>query len=115
MRWLQQTCVRLSFISILLCPSLLPPPPSVNVFSCPSSPALSVSSSLPATLEENSFVALDHSGISAIEFVSLLEETEFTILINAYPAPKVTWLKDGKAIPESYYTLTKTSYVEANR
>lgn len=65
--------------------------------------------------EENSFVALDHSGIVAEQFVSLLEETEFTIFINAYPAPKVTWLKDGKAIPENYYLLTKTSQVEGNR
>ncbi|CAK6956108.1 platelet-derived growth factor receptor alpha [Scomber scombrus] len=65
--------------------------------------------------EENSFVALDHSGIQPMELVSLLEETEFTILINAYPAPKVTWLKDGKAIPENYYLLTKTSQIEGNR
>ncbi|XP_059196558.1 platelet-derived growth factor receptor alpha isoform X2 [Centropristis striata] len=65
--------------------------------------------------EENSFVALDHSGILVTEFVSLLEETEFTILINAYPAPKVTWLKDGKAMPQNYYTLTKTSHLEGNR
>lgn len=65
--------------------------------------------------EEDSFVALDHSGILATEFVSLLEETEFTILINAYPAPKVMWLKDGKAIPQNYYVLTKTSHLEGNR
>lgn len=65
--------------------------------------------------EENSFVALDHSGIQPMELVSLLEETEFTILINAYPAPKVTWLKDGKPIPENYYLLTKTSQIEGNR
>ncbi|XP_060884998.1 platelet-derived growth factor receptor alpha [Labrus mixtus] len=66
-------------------------------------------------IEDNSFVALDHSGIFEIEFVSLLEETEFTILITAYPAPKVMWMKDGKAIPESYYVLTKTSHIEGNR
>uniref|UniRef100_A0A668A048 Platelet-derived growth factor receptor alpha n=1 Tax=Myripristis murdjan TaxID=586833 RepID=A0A668A048_9TELE len=65
--------------------------------------------------EENSFVTLDHSGIGAVEFVSLLEETEFTILIDAYPAPKVTWLKDGSRISESYYFLTKTSHLEGNR
>ncbi|XP_071395167.1 platelet-derived growth factor receptor alpha [Centroberyx affinis] len=65
--------------------------------------------------EENSFVTLDHSGIVAVEFVSLLEETEFTILIDAFPAPKVTWLKDGTAMPENYYFLTKTSHVEGNR
>ena len=60
-------------------------------------------------------MALDHSGIQATEFVSLLEETEFTILINAYPAPKVTWLKDGTAMPQNYYILTKTSHLEGNR
>ncbi|KAM4628758.1 platelet-derived growth factor receptor alpha [Polymixia lowei] len=65
--------------------------------------------------EENSFVTLDHSGIGAVEFVSLLEETEFTILIDAYPAPKVTWLKGGSAMPENYYFFTKTSHLEGNR
>ncbi|KAI3369000.1 hypothetical protein L3Q82_025972, partial [Scortum barcoo] len=65
--------------------------------------------------EENSFAVLDHSGILDTEFVSLLEETEFTILIDAYPAPKVMWLKDGKPIPENYYILTKTSHLEGNR
>ncbi|XP_072246068.1 platelet-derived growth factor receptor alpha [Leuresthes tenuis] len=66
--------------------------------------------------EEDSFVSLDHSGILATEFVNILEETEFTILIHAYPiVPKVTWLKDGEAIRQSYYVLTKTSHVEGNR
>ncbi|KAM9848951.1 platelet-derived growth factor receptor alpha [Aulostomus maculatus] len=74
-----------------------------------------VGSAAVTVFEESSFVALDHSGILPMEFVSLLEETEFTILINAYPAPKVMWLKDGKDIPESYYVLTKTSHVEGNR
>lgn len=58
---------------------------------------------------------LDHSGILAVEFVSLLEETEFTILIDAHPAPKVTWLKDGKDMLGNYYVLTKTSHLEGNR
>ncbi|XP_031167585.1 platelet-derived growth factor receptor alpha [Sander lucioperca] len=74
-----------------------------------------VSSVAVTVFEENSFVALDHSGIQATEFVSLLEETEFTILIDAYPAPKVTWLKDGTAMPQNYYILTKTSHLEGNR
>ncbi|XP_056131652.1 platelet-derived growth factor receptor alpha [Lampris incognitus] len=65
--------------------------------------------------EENSFVTLDHSGIGAVEFVSLLEETEFTILIDADPAPKVTWLKDGTLMSENYYFLTKTSHLQGNR
>ncbi|KAK2835866.1 hypothetical protein Q5P01_016350 [Channa striata] len=64
---------------------------------------------------ENSFVKLDHSGILTTEFVSLLVETEFMILIEAYPAPKVTWLKDGKAISGNYYVYTKTSHLEGNR
>lgn len=74
-----------------------------------------VSSVTVTVFEENSFVALDHSGILATEFVSLLEETEFTIFINAYPSLKVTWLKDGKAMPQNYYIFTKTSHLEGNR
>ncbi|KAG7513222.1 hypothetical protein JOB18_002009 [Solea senegalensis] len=74
-----------------------------------------VSSVTVAVFDENSFVALDHSGILAMELVSLLEETEFTILISAYPPPKVMWLKDGKDLSANYYTLTKTSHVEGNR
>lgn len=50
-----------------------------------------------------------------MEFVSLLEETEYTILIDAYPAPKVMWLKDGKALQGNYYVLAKTSHLEGNR
>ncbi|KAM9385980.1 platelet-derived growth factor receptor alpha isoform 2-T2 [Pholidichthys leucotaenia] len=65
--------------------------------------------------EENSFVVLDHSGILETEFVSIFDETEFTISIDAYPAPKITWLKDGKAIPEDYYTVTKNSHEGGNR
>ncbi|XP_072294210.1 platelet-derived growth factor receptor alpha isoform X2 [Eucyclogobius newberryi] len=65
--------------------------------------------------EESSYVALDHSGILPTEFVSLLEETEFTILIDAYPAPKVSWQKDDKDIEQNYYVLTKTSHFEGNR
>ncbi|XP_071005721.1 platelet-derived growth factor receptor alpha [Oncorhynchus clarkii lewisi] len=64
--------------------------------------------------EENSFVILDHSGIGAVEFVSMMEETEFTISIEAFPAPKVTWLKDGIAITENSYFLTKTRRLAGN-
>lgn len=60
-------------------------------------------------------MALDHSGIVASEFVSLLEETEFTILIEAYPSVKVLWLKDGKPLSANYYVHTKTSHVGGNR
>ncbi|XP_037627127.1 platelet-derived growth factor receptor alpha [Sebastes umbrosus] len=80
-----------------------------------SSGEVRVSSVAVTVFEENSFVALDHSGILATEFVGLLEETEFTILIDAYPAPKVSWLKDGKAMPQTYYVLTKTSHLGGNR
>lgn len=65
--------------------------------------------------EKNSFVKLDHSGILSTEFVSLLEETEFTILIDAEPAPKVMWLKEGVALPESYYVHTKTRHLTGNK
>lgn len=82
---------------------------------------LAVSLSLPHVYllcrspEENSFVSLDHSGIGATEFVSLLEETEFTIHINAFPAPKVAWLKDGEDLSQNYFVHTKTSHLEGNR
>lgn len=70
----------------------------------------------PAPLaEKNSFVKLDHSGILTTEFVSLLEETEFTILIDADPAPKVMWLKEGAALSESYYVHTKTRHLVGNK
>lgn len=78
-------------------------------------PCLFLSYFLSLTSDDNSFVALDHSGILATEFVSLLKETEFMILIDAYPAPKVTWLKDGKAMPQTYYIFTKTSHLGGNR
>ncbi|XP_055021037.1 platelet-derived growth factor receptor alpha [Boleophthalmus pectinirostris] len=65
--------------------------------------------------ETSSYVGLDHSGILSTEFVSLLEETEFTILIDAYPAPKVLWQKDDKDIEQNYYVLTTTSHFEGNR
>lgn len=115
MGWLQQMCVRPSFH-----PSLSPRRPSASTHRSfgrfhPTSTCLFSSPSLFLPSEENSFVALDHRGILATEFVSLLEETEFTILIDAYPAPKVTWLKDGKAIPGSYYVLAKTSHLGGNR
>ncbi|KAK2907583.1 platelet-derived growth factor receptor alpha [Channa argus] len=74
-----------------------------------------VSSVAVTVVEENSFVKLDHSGILATGFVSPLEETEFTILIEAYPPPKVTWLKDGKAISGNNYVHTKTRHIEGNR
>lgn len=65
--------------------------------------------------EEDSFVALDHSGISSTQFVHIFEETEFTILIDAYPAPKMTWLKDGKDLRVNYYLFTNTSHQGGNR
>lgn len=65
--------------------------------------------------EENSFVALDHSGIGTVEVVSLLEQTEFTILLDAFPAPKVSWQRDGFAMPENYYLFTETRHISGNR
>ncbi|XP_057697882.1 platelet-derived growth factor receptor alpha [Corythoichthys intestinalis] len=74
-----------------------------------------VSTATVTVFEESSFVALDHSGILDTEFVSLLEETQFTILIDASPSPKVTWQRDGKDIPESYYINAKSSHLQGNR
>ncbi|XP_024114871.1 platelet-derived growth factor receptor alpha [Oryzias melastigma] len=65
--------------------------------------------------EETSSIVLDHSGIFETEFVNLLDETQFTILIDADPGPKITWMKDDNAIPENYYIFTKTSHFEGNR
>ncbi|KAJ7986489.1 hypothetical protein DPEC_G00340410 [Dallia pectoralis] len=64
---------------------------------------------------ESSFVSLEHRGIKALEFVSEMEETKFTIAMEAFPVPKVTWLKDGIAVTENSYLLTKTSRLEGNR
>lgn len=95
---------RVFFLHIISSFSHVPPQRLLTVLSLSFHPA-----------EENSFVALDHSGILPMEFVSLLEETEFTILIEAYPAPKVLWLKDGNAISGNYYIFTSTSHLEGNR
>ncbi|CAL8255198.1 unnamed protein product [Merluccius merluccius] len=65
--------------------------------------------------DEKSFVALDHSGIGTMEVVSPLEQTEFTILLDAFPAPKVSWERDGAAMPENYFLFTKTSHIMGNR
>ncbi|KAM9761907.1 platelet-derived growth factor receptor alpha [Menidia menidia] len=74
-----------------------------------------VSSVAVTVFEEDSFLTLDHSGILATEFLDIFEETEFTILIYAYPvAPKVNWLRDGEAIKEGFYTFTTSSYVDGH-
>uniref|UniRef100_A0A665TS07 Platelet-derived growth factor receptor alpha n=1 Tax=Echeneis naucrates TaxID=173247 RepID=A0A665TS07_ECHNA len=39
----------------------------------------------PLPSDENSFVTLDHSGIQTMESISLMEETEYIILINGHP------------------------------
>ncbi|CAN9500997.1 unnamed protein product [Ophioblennius macclurei] len=94
-------------------------PQDSGVYECSVTHALSgqvrVGSVAVTVVEQNSFVVLDHSGIISTELVSMLEETEFTILVEAYPAPKVTWSKDGRAIEGNYYVLTETSHVEGNR
>lgn len=125
MGWFQQMCARISFIffcfsSFLL--FLLSITLSFFFLSLSLYPTLhhylSLCSPLFSTLlsvEENTFVMLDHSGIGVVEFVSMMEETEFTISIEAFPAPKVTWLKDGIAITENSYFLTKTSRLEGNQ
>ncbi|XP_016886800.1 platelet-derived growth factor receptor alpha isoform X3 [Cynoglossus semilaevis] len=65
--------------------------------------------------EENSFVSLHHSGIFEVEYVSLLQETEFTVFIDASPPPKVMWLKDGKELPANYFIDTQTVPFQGNR
>ncbi|XP_062306427.1 platelet-derived growth factor receptor alpha [Osmerus eperlanus] len=64
--------------------------------------------------EENSFISLEHAGIGAVEFASLLVESEFTILIHASPAPQVTWYKDGSELAGSSYVLTKTTPLQVS-
>lgn len=58
---------------------------------------------------------MDHSGILSTEFVHSFEETEFTIIIDAYPAPKVIWMKDDKDLQVNYYLFTTTSHQGGNR
>ncbi|KAM4738553.1 platelet-derived growth factor receptor alpha [Anableps anableps] len=74
-----------------------------------------VSSVAITVFEGHSFVTLDHRGILQTEFVSILAETQFTIYINAYPAPKVSWMKNNQALSENYYISSKTSHIEGNR
>ncbi|XP_015241041.1 PREDICTED: platelet-derived growth factor receptor alpha [Cyprinodon variegatus] len=65
--------------------------------------------------EDNSFLTLDPRGILQTEFVTIFEETQFTIYINAYPTPKVSWMKDDQALTEDFYIFTKFSRIEGNR
>lgn len=68
-----------------------------------------------AVTEDNSFLTLDPRGILQTEFVTIFEETQFTIYINAYPTPKVSWMKDDQALTEDFYISTKMSRIEGNR
>ncbi|KAM6963198.1 platelet-derived growth factor receptor alpha [Aplochiton taeniatus] len=67
-----------------------------------------------SVIEDPSFVSLNNEGIGAVETISLLEETEFTILIAAEPAPKVTWLKDNVPMAENYYMFATSSHIRGN-
>ncbi|KAJ8397518.1 hypothetical protein AAFF_G00437940 [Aldrovandia affinis] len=49
---------------------------------------------------ENTFFTLEHS-LAAVEFANLLETKELSVYIDADPAPRVRWLKDGIAIDDS--------------
>ncbi|KAI2651924.1 Platelet-derived growth factor receptor alpha [Labeo rohita] len=66
------------------------------------------------TVHESSFVEIISNGIGPVEVVSLLEEKEFTIYIDADPEPKVRWLKDGLPLDDSYIS-TKTTHLEGLR
>lgn len=94
-------------------------PPDGGAYECSITEELSgevrAGSAAVAVLEEDSFVALDPSGIQATESVGLLEETQFTVLMDASPAPKVSWQKDGEDLSQSYYVLTKTSHLTGRR
>lgn len=122
MRWLQQMCVGLHFTSALpiimsrfayltlsfFIPTLCLLAFFINNYNC-------LELFFIVFAEENSFVTLDHGGILQTEIVTILAETQFTIYINAYPAPKVSWMKDNQALSENYYISTKTSHIEQNR
>ncbi|KAB5539700.1 hypothetical protein PHYPO_G00092030 [Pangasianodon hypophthalmus] len=66
------------------------------------------SSQVTITVHESSFVTLDHSGIGAVETISLLEEAEFTIYIHSDAVPKVTWFKDDNVLNTNYITAKTT-------
>ncbi|XP_076134312.1 platelet-derived growth factor receptor alpha isoform X2 [Alosa pseudoharengus] len=65
--------------------------------------------------EEKPFVSLDHSGIGGVEVITLLEDTEFTIFIDAYPEPKILWKKDGIPLEKSTFLYAVNSHVLGNR
>uniref|UniRef100_A0A8C1EBX5 Platelet-derived growth factor receptor alpha n=1 Tax=Cyprinus carpio carpio TaxID=630221 RepID=A0A8C1EBX5_CYPCA len=66
------------------------------------------------TVHESSFVEIISNGIGPVEVVSLLEEKEFTIYIDADPEPKVRWFKDDLQLDDSYIS-TKTTHLEGLR
>uniref|UniRef100_A0A8C2D9S9 Platelet-derived growth factor receptor alpha n=1 Tax=Cyprinus carpio TaxID=7962 RepID=A0A8C2D9S9_CYPCA len=66
------------------------------------------------TVHESSFVEIISNGIGPVEVVSLLEEKEFTIYIDADPEPKVRWFKDDLQLNDSYIS-TKTTHLEGLR
>ncbi|XP_076873224.1 platelet-derived growth factor receptor alpha isoform X2 [Brachyhypopomus gauderio] len=72
------------------------------------------SAGVTVTVHESSVVVLDTSGISQLETVSLLEETEFTIYIHSDAPPKVTWLKDDHVL-ENPFVTTKTTLLDDKR
>ncbi|TRY94941.1 hypothetical protein DNTS_013092 [Danionella cerebrum] len=72
------------------------------------------SKSLGITVHESSFVEVISNGIGKMESVSLLEEKEFTIYIDADPTPKVRWFKDGLPLDDGYIS-SKTTHLEGLR
>ncbi|XP_072568564.1 platelet-derived growth factor receptor alpha [Paramormyrops kingsleyae] len=66
-------------------------------------------------LPGTTFIRLDHN-IAPLEFSTSLEESVFSVFIDAYPAPKVQWLKDNVAIDESQHNIfIKFNAITANR
>ncbi|KAI5090427.1 platelet-derived growth factor receptor alpha [Silurus meridionalis] len=72
------------------------------------------SSEVTVVVHEASFITLDHSGIGAVETITLLEDSEFTIYINSDAVPKVTWFQDGNVLNNNYIT-TKTTLLADKR
>ncbi|XP_036409962.1 platelet-derived growth factor receptor alpha isoform X1 [Megalops cyprinoides] len=64
---------------------------------------------------ENAFITLlPH--IAPLEFANPLEEKAFVVHIDAYPAPRVKWLKNNAVLDESSHSVfTKTSSLDGNR
>ncbi|KAJ8368411.1 hypothetical protein SKAU_G00084390 [Synaphobranchus kaupii] len=76
----------------------------------------SLTRELSLTVYDRPFVSLDPLFVRS-QFAELDEVKEFSVTVNAFPAPKVTWLKGGAALSDisaeitsSLQPITETSY-----